>query len=281
MNLIDQTFAQLKREGRSALMPFLTIGDPDLETSLKIIKEVEAAGADLVELGVPYSDPLADGPVIQRASQRALQQKVTIHDCIALAKRARAEGVKMPFVLFTYYNPILQLGPESFFQQLVDHEISGVIIPDLPYEEDDAVRTIAERYHIQFIPLVAPTSKERIEKITSRASGFIYCVSSMGVTGVRSEFAQDIDEFLSTVKASTDVPIAVGFGISNKDHVARFTQICDGIIVGSAIVREIEANLALLQSTHGQQEGLANIREFVANLKSGTDRAVVERVSSN
>lgn len=272
MNPIDQIFAKRKAEGRSALMPFLTIGDPDLETSLKIIKEVEAAGADIVELGVPYSDPLADGPVIQRASMRSLENGVTIRDCIALAKRARDEGVKMPFVLFSYYNPVLQLGPETFFKELEENEIDGIIIPDLPYEENDEIVEIASRHNIHVIPLVAPTSKERIRKITAQASGFIYCVSSLGVTGVRSEFDQGIDEFLNTVKTSTDLPIAIGFGISNQSHVARFSQICDGIIVGSAIVRKIEENLELLRSETDQAKGLANVHKFVAELKSGTER---------
>ena len=279
MNPIDQMFASLKEEGRSALIPFLTIGDPDLETSLKLIKEMEAAGADMIELGVPYSDPLADGPVIQNASQRALEHNVTIRDCVALAKRARSEGVQLPFVLFTYYNPVLQSGPEHFFKQLAEQEISGIIIPDLPHEEDGEIRAIAERNHIHLIPLVAPTSKERIEKITARASGFVYCVSSLGVTGMRSDFDKGVDEFLSTVKASTSVPIAIGFGISRPEHVARFSRICDGIVVGSAIVRKVEENLELLRSNAEQSKGLAEIRQFVAGLKSGTDRNAYEATS--
>jgi tryptophan synthase alpha chain len=269
MNLIDQAFQRVKGSGGTALIPFITIGDPDLETSLEIIKQLEAAGADMVELGVPYSDPLADGPVIQRASSRALQHKVTILDCMAVAKRSRQSGVKLPFILFTYYNPVLQLGLERFFQALVEHEISGIIIPDLPVEEDEEVRQLALNHQIHLVPLVAPTSRDRIQRISARAAGFVYCVSSMGVTGVRSEFFSGIDDFLSTVRQSTSLPIAVGFGIASRDHVKQFEAKCDGVIVGSAIVRQIEEALPKLQSSEAglRQEGLEHIRAFVASLR--------------
>jgi tryptophan synthase alpha chain len=269
MNLIDQTFERLKENGQKALMPFITVGDPDLDTTLDILKQLEAAGADLVELGIPYSDPLADGPVIQRASGRALQNKVTILDGMTLAKRAREAGVTLPFILFTYYNPALQLGLERFFEQLQANGISGIIIPDLPIEEDDEVRQLAEQHDIHLIPLVAPTSKARIQRIAAHAKGFIYCVSSMGVTGVRSEFFSGIDDFLSTVRQATELPIAIGFGISNREQVAQFEKRCDGVIVGSAIVRKIEEKLPLLQSSSpvDKQLGLEQIRRFVAELK--------------
>jgi tryptophan synthase alpha chain len=152
MNAIDQTFLRIREQSGTALIPFITIGDPTIEHSIEILKHLEAAGADLVELGVPYSDPLADGPVIQRASQRALQHQVSILDCIQVAKRAREAGVTIPFVLFGYFNPILQLGLHSFFELLAEHEISGVIIPDLPVEEASEVATLALKYNIHFIP---------------------------------------------------------------------------------------------------------------------------------
>jgi tryptophan synthase alpha chain len=269
MNLIDQTFERLKANGQKALMPFITVGDPNLDTTLDILQQLEAAGADLVELGIPYSDPLADGPVIQRASGRALQNKVTILDGMALAKRAREAGVKIPFILFTYYNPALQLGLERFFEQLQANGLSGIIIPDLPIEEDNEVRQLAEQHGIHLIPLVAPTSKARIQRIAAHAKGFIYCVSSMGVTGVRSEFFSGIDDFLTTVRQATELPIAIGFGISNREQVAQFEKQCDGVIVGSAIVRKIEEALPLLQSgsPEDKQQGLEQIRRFVAELK--------------
>lgn len=266
-NLIDETFHTLKQAGRTALMPFITMGDPDLDTTVEILKQLELAGADLVELGIPYSDPLADGPTIQSSSLRALRHRIHIIDCIRTAGRARQEGVKLPFILFSYYNPVLQIGLERAFQLMSEHGISGVIIPDLPLEEDEQVRQWAIEYNIHLIPLVAPTSSERIRTITSKANGFIYCVSSLGVTGVRSEFHSGIDNFLAAVRESTPLPIAIGFGISNREQVERFSQQCDGIIVGSAIVRKIEEAGPLLAEPARREEGLALIRDFVAQLK--------------
>lgn len=267
MNLIDRTFAELKEKGQTALIPFLTIGDPDLASSIDIIRQLEESGADLIELGVPYSDPLADGPVIQRASERALRNSITILDCIRVASQAREAGVKLPFILFTYYNPALQLGLPRFFELLVENGVSGAIIPDLPYEEGGEVRELAEKYNIHLIPLVAPTSNERVRQIAARAAGFVYCVSSLGVTGVRTEFYEGIDAFLDTVRASTSLPIAVGFGVSTSEHFRAFSQRSDGVIVGSAIVRQIEQALPLLDDPATKNEGLRQIGAFVKALK--------------
>ncbi len=267
MNLIDQTFARLKEHKQTALIPFLTIGDPDLETSVEIIAELEAAGADIVELGVPYSDPLADGPVIQRASQRALKHQVNMETCMEAAVKARAAGVKLPFILFTYYNPVLQFGLERFFEEVRKHDISGLIIPDLPIEESAELTKRAEASGIHVIPLVAPTSQERIKSIVAEAKGFVYCVSSLGVTGERSSFYEGVDEFIGHVKEYTDIPVAVGFGISNGEQAAKFARICDGVVVGSAIVRQIEEAIPMLNQADTRQEGLLQIRKFVAQLK--------------
>lgn len=267
-NLIDDVFARLREQNRTALIPFVTIGDPDLDTSVEIIQALEDAGADMVELGVPYSDPLADGPVIQRASERALLNgSVSVDDVIQVADNARNAGVKLPFILFTYYNPVLQYGLERFFQLVIEKGISGLIIPDLPIEEDSEVRAMAENANIHLIPLVAPTSNDRVARIASKARGFVYCVSSLGVTGVRADFHKGIEEFLSTVRGATSLPIAVGFGISSREQVARFEKQADGVIVGSAIVRKIEEVVPLLQSADTKQDGLAQIREFVQALK--------------
>lgn len=267
MNLIDQKFAELKAQKRTALLPFVSVGDPDIATTVDILATLQDAGADIIELGVPYSDPLADGPVIQRASQRALQHKLTIVDCIEVASAARARGVTLPFVLFSYYNPVLQLGIERFFQLLQAHDISGALIPDLPLEESDEVVRLSKTYHIHLIPLVAPTSAARIERITAQAAGFIYCVSSLGVTGERAEFHEGIDRFIATVKASTPLPIALGFGISTPEQFRRFSTQCDGIIVGSSIIRQIEDRLAMLQSSETREKALLQIGEFVRELK--------------
>lgn len=268
MNLIDNVFASLRAEGRTALIPFVTMGDPDLKTSVSIIQTLEKAGADMIELGVPYSDPLADGPVIQRASERALlNNQITIRDCIQVAEDAREAGVKLPFILFTYFNPVFQYGLESFFDLLQSKGISGLIIPDLPIEEDEEVRALADAANVHLIPLVAPTSKERVERISRKAKGFVYCVSSLGVTGVRADFHTGIDEFLATVREATDLPICVGFGISNHEQVARFAKQCDGVIVGSAIVRTIEDAIPLLNDEKNREAGLKKIGDFVAQLK--------------
>ncbi|HZG55115.1 tryptophan synthase subunit alpha [Paenibacillus sp.] len=267
-NAIDATFARLKAEGRTALIPFLTIGDPDLDASLALIREMETAGADMIELGVPYSDPLADGPVIQRASQRALSGRLTtMVDVIGVAQRAKEAGVKLPFILFTYYNPILQLGFDRFFDLLKANNVSGMIVPDLPIEEDEELRSLAEAHGLHLIPLVAPTSRTRVESIARKARGFVYCVSSLGVTGERSAFATDLDAFLDTVRGAASVPIAVGFGISNREQVARFEGRCDGVIVGSAIVRKIEEQEAKLRDAATREEGARAVGDFVRELR--------------
>jgi tryptophan synthase alpha chain len=267
MNLIDTAFARIKAEGRTALIPFLTIGDPDLKTSVEIIKTLEQSGADMIELGVPYSDPLADGPVIQRASERALINNITLKDCIHVAEQAREAGVKIPFILFTYFNPVFQYGLEAFFQLVQSKGISGLIIPDLPIEEDEEVRQLAEAANVHLIPLVAPTSKDRVVRISRKAKGFVYCVSSLGVTGVRADFHTGIDEFLATVREATELPIAIGFGISNREQVERFGKQCDGVVVGSAIVRTIEDAIPLLKDESMREAGLKQIGNFVSQLK--------------
>ena len=267
MNRIDQTFQTNKEKGVSTLIPFITVGDPDTGTSVEIILQLERAGADILELGVPYSDPLADGPVIQASSSRALQHRINIADCIRVAGLARQAGSQLPFIIFTYYNPVLQLGFDRFFQLLAENDVSGAIIPDLPVEENEEVRALCESHGVHLIPLVAPTSKERIRKIVETARGFVYCVSSLGVTGTRSEFAAGVDEFISDVRKSTELPVAVGFGISNREQVARFEKVADGVVVGSAIVRKIGETVPLLENPASREEGLGQIREFVAALK--------------
>lgn len=267
MNRIDAKFAELKERGQTALIPFITIGDPSLSLSVDIILTMEKAGADMVELGVPYSDPLADGPVIQASSIRALKHSVTILDCIDTARQAREQGSELPFILFTYFNPVLQIGIERIFKLMQESDISGIIIPDLPLEEDGEVKELAGQYGIHLIPLVAPTSSDRIAKITAEASGFIYCVSSLGVTGVRSQFYDGIDDFLASVRATTDLPLAVGFGISNHEQVKRFSSISDGVIVGSAIVRQISAVYEELQRSESKAQSLQQIAQFIQQLK--------------
>ncbi|XID94326.1 tryptophan synthase subunit alpha [Paenibacillaceae bacterium WGS1546] len=268
-NAIDAVFGELRARGETALIPFLTMGDPDLETSVALLQAAEQAGAHMVELGVPYSDPLADGPVIQRASERALRNRIGLLDCMAVASIARARGVKLPFILFSYFNPVLQLGLDRYFALLKEHGFSGMIIPDLPLEEDSEVRALAEASGIHLIPLVAPTSEARVERIAAGAQGFVYCVSSLGVTGVRSSFHEGIDAFLDTVRRAASVPICVGFGISSREQAERFADRCDGVIVGSAIVRQVEEALPLLASKDAaeRERGVRAVGSFIAGLK--------------
>lgn len=269
INAIDETFARLRATGEPAFIPFITAGDPDPDTTVDLVQAAEEAGAHMIELGVPYSDPLADGPVIQRASERALRHRVTLGDCLKIGQRARERGVKMPFILFTYYNPALQYGLERFFADLGDHGFSGVIIPDLPMEEDGEARRLAEMTGIHLVPLVAPTSEGRVERIVSRATGFVYAVSSLGVTGVRDDFDAAVDAFLAGLRRVSPVPVCIGFGISSREQAERFSRLCDGVIVGSAIVRKVEEQLEALASGDPAEKrrGVEAVRSFIAGLK--------------
>lgn len=263
-NAIDQAFAKAKQEGRTLLIPFVTVGDPDPETTIDILLHMQEAGAAMIELGVPYSDPLADGPVIQRASQRALKHNITIADCIRLAGTARTEGVRIPLILFTYFNPVLQYGFDRFFTELKANDFSAVIIPDLPIEESEELKALAESNGIYLIPFVAPTSEHRIQRIVQNTTGgFIYCVSSLGVTGERAEFHESIGEFIGTVKQYTDVPLAVGFGVSGREQFVQLSELVESVIVGSAIVRKIEEVIEDLHHHEKRADGLLEIRRFV------------------
>ncbi len=262
-NRIDQLFAD---RSQKRFIPFLTAGDPSLDVSFDLICALVEAGADLIELGVPYSDPLADGPVIQRAAQRSLAVGTTIGRALSLVRRLREAGVEIPLVLFTYVNPVLRYGVERFFADLAAHGADGAVIPDLPVEENGEAAAAARQNGLHLISLVAPTSDTRIATIGQQASGFLYCVSSLGVTGVRDQLREDLAEFLQTVRAHTKAPIAVGFGISTPEQVRFLAPHADGIIVGSAIVRVIEENLPLLTDPARRAEGVSRVKTFVQSL---------------
>ncbi|MBQ9908158.1 MAG: tryptophan synthase subunit alpha [Oscillospiraceae bacterium] len=221
-----------------AFIPFITCGDPDLETTGKIVRAMAEAGADLIELGIPFSDPTAEGPVIQGANIRALAGGVTTDKIFAFVSELRKD-VTVPLVFMTYANVVFSYGIERFAAKCEEVGIDGIILPDVPFEEKDEFAPICRAHNVDFISLIAPTSENRIAMIAKEAEGFIYLVSSLGVTGMRSEIQTDLGAIVQKIRENSDVPCAVGFGISNPEQAAKAAAVSDGVIVGSAIVRQI------------------------------------------
>ncbi|SEK23737.1 tryptophan synthase, alpha chain [Ruminococcus sp. YRD2003] len=241
-----------------AFIPFITCGDPDLETTGKIVREMAAKGADLIELGIPFSDPTAEGPVIQAANIRALAGGVTTDKIFEFVKELRRD-VKIPLVFMTYANVVFSYDAERFMARCCETGVDGIILPDLPFEEKDEFMPVCKQYGVDLISLIAPTSADRIAMIAKEADGFIYIVSSLGVTGVRSQITTDISSIVKVIRENTDVPCAVGFGISTPEQAAKMSEYADGVIVGSAIVRQI--------AEYGR-EAAAPVGEFVAKMKA-------------
>ncbi len=260
---ITKKFIELREKNEKALITYVTSGDPDLDTTYNLVLEKERAGADIIELGIPYSDPLADGPVIQRASERALKSGTNIDSVFQLVKRIR-EKTEIPLVFLVYFNAVYRYGMERFLENCREYGVDGLIIPDLPMEERKEINELMKDYPIDLIPLVAPTSEDRIKEVVSEGNGFVYCISSNGVTGTRSEFQVDLEEFMNKIKKYTTLPLAIGFGISDEETVRNLKGICDGVIVGSAIIKKIE---------EGIKEGNIENRvfEFVNNLHKGLE----------
>lgn len=237
---ISAAFMQLKREGRRGFIPFITAGDPDLETTRALVVELARAGATAVELGVPFSDPVADGPTIQRSSERALRRDVGISDVLAVIADARRE-TDVPIVLFGYFNPVLQFGVERFAEESARAGADGVLVTDLVPEESADFNAALTRRGLDQIFLVAPTTSDaRLRSIAARASGFIYAVSRAGVTGARTDLSTEAARLVSRVREVSDLPVAVGFGISTPEHVSEVWTYADAAVVGSALVAEIE-----------------------------------------
>lgn len=234
MNKVQQAFANGK-----AFIPFITAGDPSLEITEQLVIKMAEVGADLIELGIPFSDPVAEGLVIQRADERALRVGTTTDKIFAMVNRIRTT-CDIPLAFMTYVNPIFTYGTERFMKNCQASGIDALIVPDLPFEEKEELMPCCSQYGVQLISLIAPTSQERIRMIAGEAQGFVYCVSSMGVTGVRQEIKTDVGEMVRLVKAVKDIPCAVGFGISSPDQAAKMAQLSDGVIVGSAIVKIVE-----------------------------------------
>ncbi len=263
MSRIKSTFTRLKKRNETALIPYLMAGDPDLATTKTLILEMEKAGCDVIEIGAPFSDPLADGPTIQKAAIRSLKNRTSIPDVLRLVAEVR-ETSKIPLIIMTYYNLIFKYGEERFVHDAVAAGLDGVILPDLPPEEAGTLIPLAKKAGLDTIFLLAPTSTEdRIKLVCRLAQGFVYYVSLTGVTGARTDVQQSIKESLEKIKAVTDKPVAVGFGISTPDQAAQVAHWgADGVIVGSALVKVIEEYGA-------SPELVQKMAAFVGALKQG------------
>ncbi|MCL2054263.1 MAG: tryptophan synthase subunit alpha [Oscillospiraceae bacterium] len=253
MNRISKAF-----EGKKAFITFITGGDPDIETTERLIYAMAEAGVDIIEIGIPFSDPVAEGIVIQQADERALANGCTVDKLFEMVKRAR-QRVTLPLLFMTYINPVFAYGTERFMEKCADCGIDGVIVPDLPFEERGEISEECKKYGITQISLIAPTSEARIEVIAKESEGFLYCVSSLGVTGVRSDISADIGGVINQIKRITETPCAIGFGISTPEQARAMADISDGVIVGSAIVKII--------AEHGT-DSVEPVKQFVSTIKS-------------
>ena len=245
-------------ENRKAFIPFITCGDPDLETTAAVVRSAVENGADLIELGIPFSDPTAEGPVIQGANLRALSGGVTTDKIFSLVRELRRD-VSVPMVFMTYANVVFSYGAEKFISTCAEVGIDGLILPDIPFEEKDEFLPICRKYGVDLVSLIAPTSENRIAMIAKEADGFIYVVSSLGVTGMRSEIKTDLASIVKVIRENTDTPCAIGFGISTPEQAKKMADISDGAIVGSAIIKLIEK--------HGKNAP-AFVGEYVRSMKN-------------
>ncbi|HAX76721.1 MAG TPA: tryptophan synthase subunit alpha [Cyanobacteria bacterium UBA11372] len=261
MNTISKCFESLRAKRQCALIPFITAGDPDLETTAEALRILDANGADIIELGVPYSDPLADGPVIQAAATKALQRGTRLEQVLEVVQTV-SPNLKSPLILFTYYNPILNQGIKQFLARIAIAGIKGLVVPDLPVEEAGELLKNAAELGIEVILLVAPTSsKERIQAIARLSSGFIYLVSVTGVTGMRSQLQTRVKDILQEMRQTTNKPIGVGFGISQPQHASQVKDWgADAVIVGSAFVKQLSQNTP--------EQGLQEIGKLCRELKN-------------
>jgi len=260
MSRIEQTFLRLKKGGRTALMPYVTMGYPEVGSALELVPAIAQAGADLIELGVPFSDPLADGATIQASSQRALENGMTLDLCLEQVATLRECGVTVPFVMMGYYNPILQMGIETFALRAAQAGVDGAIVPDLPPEEASGLRTALHARDLDLVFLLAPTADDaRVHTVAQLSSGFVYLVSLVGVTGARDSLPAELEAFVARARAATDLPLAVGFGIGTPEQAARVARIADGVIVGSALIKTIGTSARPVEAAHA----------FVSALREG------------
>ncbi len=246
---IQSVFAQTKGQGRSAFMPYFTLGFPDAEQSVAIIKSLADSGADLIELGLPFSDPLADGPTIQHSTQIALEKGMSMRKSLSLVKELRVQGVQQPLMLMGYINPILAYGATQFVHDAALAGADGLIIPDMPPEEAEEIQQACKTENLALVFLLAPTSTpERIAKVAALSSGFIYLVAVTGITGERKRLDPGLADFIKRVRQATDTPLVVGFGISTPEQVKEVGELADGVIAGSAIIRLVEQSAEPVQA---------------------------------
>lgn len=241
MNRIDKVFKELEENKKKALIPFISNGDPSLDKTIETVFELEKAGADIIEIGIPFSDPLADGEVILESYIRALKNGIKVKDVFTCGKKVR-EKSEIPLVIMVYYNLVFSYGVDKFLKDAGEAGFDGLIVPDVPLEERMELKEKTEANGLYLIPLVAPTSKDRIGKIVTGTEGFVYCVSTNGTTGERSSLSDSINDYLNTVREYSNVPICLGFGISSKEVVRKVKNYCNGVIVGSAVVRRLNEN---------------------------------------
>ncbi|RKL67581.1 tryptophan synthase subunit alpha [Salipaludibacillus neizhouensis] len=265
MNRIKKSNFQDKKD---RFVPYIMSGDPSYDAAIDIALELQNAGVDALEWGVPFSDPLADGPVIQAAGDRSRNAGGSLTSALKGIKEARTRGLELPVVLFTYVNPVLSYGIENVVSAMREADIDGILIPDLPFEESEELRELCGKEDISVISLIAPSSKHRMEKISRLGDGFLYYVTSLGVTGTRQSFSDDLAASIETLKTTATVPVLAGFGISTREHVQHFQSIADGVIVGSALVKFIGERNLLLQEEETKQKALEEIKEFVQELIS-------------
>ncbi|OMP08831.1 Tryptophan synthase, alpha chain [Corchorus olitorius] len=259
---LADTFSKLKEQGKVAFIPYITAGDPDLSTTAEALKVLDSCGSDIIELGVPYSDPLADGPVIQAAATRSLAKGTNFNSILSMLKEVVPQ-LSCPIALFTYYNPILKRGVGNFMSTVKDAGIHGLVVPDVPLEETETLRNEALKNKIELVLLTTPTTPtERMKAIVEASEGFVYLVSSIGVTGARASVSDQVQTLLNEIKEATTKPVAVGFGISKPEHVKQVAGWgADGVIVGSAMVR-------ILGEAKSPEEGLKELESFTKSLKS-------------
>ena len=263
---IEQVFRNLNKTGAAAFMPYHAMGYPDRQQSLEVIAALEAAGADLIEFGIPHSDPLADGPTVQTATYAALVGGTTVADCLRMARELRDQGVDTPFCAMSYYNPILAFGEERFATAAADAGIDGLIVPDLPPGESELLEPACRAAGLATVYMLAPTStEERIESVARHSTGFIYLVSVTGITGARDELPPGLSAFVERVRRHTDLPLAVGFGISTGPQAARVSEMVEGVIVGSALVKAA-----------GSEEGISAVRSLASQLAAGSHKGLAE-----